>query len=1291
MSDRDFYRALEECFRASRDEVIARLQSYQPFWEALQSYCANPPQALDIGCGRGEWLEVLTCHGFKARGVDLDEGMLAACFERGLDAELRDGLEALRALPDNSLNLISAFHVVEHLPFDYVQALLKEAHRVLALGGLLILETPNSENLTVGTSSFYLDPTHHRPVPARFLDFLCQYSGFERRKILGLQEDERLHDPRNPIGIWQVLYGVSPDYALVAQKTDGVDSLAVFEAAFSGNYGLTLEQLAKRHDLHLDESTQTLSQRMEHIAQTHADQLGQLDVFQQRMEFIVAQHAEQLQSLEEGRERGRVQLEQLADACEQNRILAEQTLQELQSVYNSTSWKITRPLRQLAESVRRVRRINIKHELALKLRYPILYLIHCVRAQPKLWCWAQRLIRQLPWLEAPLRRVLNRLKQLSTPQQSEHYSSAVAAEYAPRIRRLAQRLTSVLGTDIAEEEPQQKRPKLAYVSPLPPERTGIADYSAELLPALAEHFSIDVIVQQPEVSDPWIRAQCPVRNAQYLEQHASDYQAVLYHVGNSGYHAWMMPLLERVPGILVLHDFYLSGLIWALDNDPDYVGIKWQALHWSHGYSAVRHMVQAEHEGAVAMHYPFNRSVLDCAQGIIVHADISLQLAQQWYGSQAAQDWIKIPHLRCLAEPSLNKAEIREYLGLPAEAFVVCSFGLLGVTKLNHRLLNAWLDSALAEDPQGWLVFVGALGEDEYAQQLRQQIAGSLHPDRIRITGWTDTQQFKNYLKAADVAVQLRTLSRGEASGTVLDCMSHGLATIVNAHGSMVDLPEEAVHRLVDDFSQADLVIALEYFWRDPEARFALGQRARTAIAQSFTPEYCAALYQQAIHRVCTRVAHENALIKAKLQPEAESILGSDLEALAWANRLGDVYLSGVQPKQLLVDITATVQSDRHTGIERVARALTLALLNNPPEGVRVEPVYLSQEGGFWHYRYACAYSLGLLGLPPVLSDFAVDYSSSDQLIALDISGEAFIQASHSGLYQELRARGITCRMLVHDVLPVTAPQLFPPQAQGYFDRWLRSVALLQGAVCVSRHVATELQSWLQKHALYRLDFRIDWSHHGADLSSSAPTQGMPEEAASVLAQLERHPSILMVGTLEPRKGYRQVLEAFNLLWQRGIKINLVLVGREGWTDLPDDQRRDLPELMACLKTHPEQGRHLFWLNGISDEYLERLYQVCDGLLAASWDEGFGLPLIEAAQHQLPILARDIPVFREVAGAFACYFHAEQPKPLADAILDWLEAKFQPASSDLPWLTWHDSATRLKTLLIRTEDPTIAY
>lgn len=273
--------------------------------------------------------------------------------------------------------------------------------------------------------------------------------------------------------------------------------------------------------------------------------------------------------------------------------------------------------------------------------------------------------------------------------------------------------------------------------------------------------------------------------------------------------------------------------------------------------------------------------------------------------------------------------------------------------------------------------------------------------------------------------------------------------------------------------------------------------------------------------------------------------------------------------------------------------------------------------------------------------------------------------------------------MLIHDLLPVTRPELFPAQSQHHFGRWLRSVALLDGAVCVTRTVAQEVQGWLEQTLPGRLGvFRLDHSHHGADVASSAPTRGLPADAETVLQRLRAGPCVLMVGTLEPRKGYLQALEAFTRLWGTGLDVTLVIAGREGWQQLPEAQRRDIPELMRRLREHPERGRRLFWLDGPSDEYLECVYATASGLLAASYDEGFGLPLIEAAQHGLPILARDIPVFREVAGEHARFFAAESPSQLANAVRAWIDAGFTPGSQALPWLTWQQSADRLQRILL---------
>jgi glycosyltransferase involved in cell wall biosynthesis len=116
------------------------------------------------------------------------------------------------------------------------------------------------------------------------------------------------------------------------------------------------------------------------------------------------------------------------------------------------------------------------------------------------------------------------------------------------------------------------------------------------------------------------------------------------------------------------------------------------------------------------------------------------------------------------------------------------------------------------------------------------------------------------------------------------------------------------------------------------------------------------------------------------------------------------------------------------------------------------------------------------------------------------------------------------------------------------------------------------------------------------------------------------------------------------------------------------------------LRQHPELGKHLFWLEGISDEYLEKVYTASSSLIAASEGEGFGLPLIEAAQHKLPIIARDIPVFREVAGEHAFYFRGQKPADLADAVQRWLSLNSEglaPQSTRMPWLTWSESAQQL--------------
>ena len=271
MSDQ-FYRAFEEKFRGPRGLIQQRLEVYLPF---VQPVCAAYPEALvfDLGCGRGEWLELLQKNSIAAMGVDLDTGMLAACQQINLKVQCQDALESLKQLQDGSASVVSAFHLVEHLPFDRVKDLVAECHRVLKPGGLLIMETPNPENFMVATHNFYLDPTHLRPIPPDLLAFVPEYLGYESVKILRLQETAGVKTHPS-LSMLDVLTGASPDYAVVAQKAGHTALKQSLQALFDQAFGISGYALLERQRLQANDIgfklEKFISKTEKFVAQTQA-------------------------------------------------------------------------------------------------------------------------------------------------------------------------------------------------------------------------------------------------------------------------------------------------------------------------------------------------------------------------------------------------------------------------------------------------------------------------------------------------------------------------------------------------------------------------------------------------------------------------------------------------------------------------------------------------------------------------------------------------------------------------------------------------------------------------------------------------------------------------------------------------------------------------------------------------------------------------------------------------------------------------------------------------------------
>ena len=407
-------------------------------------------------------------------------------------------------------------------------------------------------------------------------------------------------------------------------------------------------------------------------------------------------------------------------------------------------------------------------------------------------------------------------------------------------------------------------------------------------------------------------------------------------------------------------------------------------------------------------------------------------------------------------------------------------------------------------------------------------------------------------------------------------------------------------------------------------------------------------------------------------------ISASESELISLSHCLAVNHQAGTE-RQLLVDVSELSQRDSRTGVQRVVRSYLKGLLQSPPEGFRVEPIYGTWQDG---YHYARRFTLNFLNQDnPQSNDDPIRWQRGDIFLGLDM--QHHVQLANANFYRRLRCEGVVVKFLIYDLLPIQLPNFFrDSNAKDLHEKWLAMIATMDGAICISKATADAFEDWVHQGKFFQTPgFYLDWVHIGSDIDNSHPSQGLPVDALTVLDNLRQRPTFLCVSTVEPRKQQQQILEALELLWQEGIDVNLVFVGQEGWK---------IESLAKRIRTHQEIGHRLFWLEGISDEYLEKVYAASTCLIAASLNEGFGLPLIEAARHGIPIIARDIPVFREVAGSYAYYFQGENAQDLAQALHHWLDlysAHNHPSSSKMPWSTWEESTTKLKATLVLEHYP----
>ncbi len=815
------------------------------------------------------------------------------------------------------------------------------------------------------------------------------------------------------------------------------------------------------------------------------------------------------------------------------------------------------------------------------------------------------------------------------------------------------------------------RPLLAYISPLPPDKTGISGYSVELLEALSQWYEIILVYPDITKLEKSITTQYSSISTETFLQTKETFDRILYHFGNSTFHAHMFDMLKMAPGIVVLHDFFLSHIIehryMAQGDTSAYL----QTLYRSHGFKAV-YDFHKENKSDIPWHYPCNEDVINHATHIVVHSQHAKELLNIWYNTKQ-EHATHIP--LCRKPPATHdKQASRQKCAIAPDAFVVCSFGLIEPNKLTHILIEAWHNAKLSKEPNARLILVGKNHSGDYGETIVSLIKKYHLESSIIITGWVSDETFTDYLCAADIGVQLRTNSRGETSATLLDCLNYALPTIVNAHGSMAEFSKELVYQLSNEVTAEELASALDTLHKDSALARTYSTKALSHMRNYHTPIQCARQYKEVIEAQALQNPYGYQKLLSAIAKCAKDETLSGLKH--YAKSIAASKENPVRHKQIFIDVSAIRHVDLKTGIQRVVRSQIFELMRYVPHTYRIEPVYMVENKEENVYMYARSYMRSFLGLEHfTMPDIPIEIHQGDIFYGLDLCAHEVQKATESGLYTSYKAKGAKIYFAVYDLLPILQRTYFPEYLYDMHTQWLSNItSIADGLICISQTVADEVSEWTNEHQKSpSKTLKITSVHLGADIDDTTDVpKPLSEEERVLLEHIKTQTTFLMVGTIEPRKGHLQTLKAFDLLWEKGIKCNLVIIGKSGWM---------VDESTHYIQNHPMFNTHLFWLNPCTDELLEAMYQAAHCLIASSQGEGFGLPLIEAAHHGLSIIARDIPVFKEVASEHAFYFPNDLlPQTLASSIQTWLERyekKEHSPSKGMPYITWEENAKRI--------------
>ena len=567
------------------------------------------------------------------------------------------------------------------------------------------------------------------------------------------------------------------------------------------------------------------------------------------------------------------------------------------------------------------------------------------------------------------------------------------------------------------------------------------------------------------------------------------------------------------------------------------------------------------------------------------------------------------------------------------------------------------------------LVIGGSHYPDQAVALRRRWRRHGLPPDNLVMLGHVPDGLLGRLYKSAAVVVQPSWM---EGFGlTALEAMICGAPVLCADAGALPEVVGDA-RALFDPADPGELARLLADVVTNDEVRRALIDAAKSRIGL-FSWQRTAGLAVAAlrdVHALKGKASPSSAVSRATLRRETAALADQlGVEATIAAPLLAIAENQGATAPRLIVDLSCIAERDLGTGIQRVVREITQCWTKPARDGAREEIKLAS-----------CAHQSAYVEVAMAGDTFVADATAAvrlggaDTVLLLDSTWE--YHARHAIVLRKARLQGCQVITTLYDMIPLRLPGFCAPGVPTVYREGFRTALQVStGFVCISRAVADEFVALLQAIQFPR-PMRVGYWPLGADFAARSRDE---DEFDLVLPAVSAGPAtFLMVGTLEPRKGHRIALEAFQRLWQDGVDARLVIVGRVGW---------GVSHLVAEIEASPELRRRLFRVDGADDMELAEHYRACDAVIAASYAEGFGLPIIEARGFGKPVIASDIAVFHEVAGAGADadFFEVGDAASLAAAVRRFLDIRggkdTATAGASPSWTTWAGSAARLEAVV----------